>query len=45
MDFSKEFVAQPDVIAPNTSPDQIFVVVANVISSPGVFGSSPEKVW
>jgi len=31
-------VAQPDVIAPNTAPDQVFVVVANVIASPGVFG-------
>jgi SSS family solute:Na+ symporter len=29
---------QPDVVPPNTSPDQIFVVVANIVSSPGVFG-------
>ncbi len=28
----------PDIIPPNTDPDQIFVVVANVIASPGVFG-------
>jgi len=28
----------PDVIPPNTDPDQIFVVVANVIAHPGVFG-------
>jgi len=31
-------VAHPDILAPNTSPDQIFVVVANIVSSPGVFG-------
>ncbi len=31
-------VLHPDVISPNTSPDQIFVVVANVVSHPGVFG-------
>ncbi|RMD49113.1 MAG: sodium:solute symporter family protein, partial [Ignavibacteria bacterium] len=31
-------IAQPDVVPPNTSPDQIFVVVANIVSSPGVFG-------
>jgi SSS family solute:Na+ symporter len=29
---------KPDVVPPNTSPDQIFVVVANIVSSPGVFG-------
>lgn len=28
----------PEVIPPNTDPDQIFVVVANIIASPGVFG-------
>lgn len=28
----------PSVISPNTDPDAIFVVVANVISHPGVFG-------
>jgi SSS family solute:Na+ symporter len=28
----------PDVISPNTDPDAIFVVVANVIALPGVFG-------
>ncbi len=31
-------VAQPDLVPVNTSPDQIFVVVANIVSSPGVFG-------
>ncbi len=31
-------VAQPDVVAANTSPDQIFVVVANIVASPGIFG-------
>lgn len=31
-------VANPSVIPPNTNPDSIFVVVANVISHPGVFG-------
>ena len=28
----------PEVVSPNTDPDAIFVVVANVISLPGVFG-------
>lgn len=28
----------PSVVPPNTNPDEIFVVVANVISHPGVFG-------
>jgi SSS family solute:Na+ symporter len=28
----------PDLVPINTDPDQIFVVVANVIASPGVFG-------
>jgi len=31
-------VANPDVVPPNTSPDQIFVVVANIVAMPGVFG-------
>ncbi len=31
-------IVQPDVVPPNTAPDQIFVVVANIVSSPGVFG-------
>lgn len=31
-------VAQPEILAPNTSPDQVFVVVANIVASPGVFG-------
>ncbi|NMB83569.1 MAG: sodium:solute symporter family protein, partial [Ignavibacteria bacterium] len=31
-------IAQPDVVPPNTVPDQIFVVVANLVSQPGVFG-------
>jgi solute:Na+ symporter, SSS family len=28
----------PDVVPANTDPDQIFVVVANIIAHPGVFG-------
>jgi SSS family solute:Na+ symporter len=31
-------VVQPDVVPPNTDPDQIFVVVANIVSTPGLFG-------
>ncbi len=31
-------VAHPDIVPPNTSPDQIFVVVANIVATPGVFG-------
>lgn len=31
-------LTSPDLVPPNTSPDQIFVVVANIVSSPGVFG-------
>jgi SSS family solute:Na+ symporter len=31
-------IAQPDVVPPNTDPDQIFVVVANIVALPGVFG-------
>jgi len=31
-------VAHPDVVPANTNPDAVFVVVANIISHPGVFG-------
>ncbi len=31
-------VVSPDIISPNVSPDQIFVVVANIVTSPGIFG-------
>ncbi|MFN3695273.1 MAG: sodium:solute symporter, partial [Ignavibacterium sp.] len=31
-------IANPSVVPPTTNPDSIFVVVANVISHPGVFG-------
>ncbi len=31
-------VVDPSVVSPMTSPDQIFVVVANIVASPGVFG-------
>jgi SSS family solute:Na+ symporter len=31
-------VTSPDIVPPNTSPDQIFVVVANIVAMPGVFG-------
>ena len=31
-------IVQPDVVPPNTDPDQIFVVVANIVSTPGLFG-------
>ena len=31
-------VSNPEVISPAVSPDQIFVVVANIIASPGMFG-------
>ncbi len=31
-------IVNPDVIPPDTNPDAIFVVVANVIALPGVFG-------
>lgn len=31
-------VINPEAISPNTNPDQIFVVVANLVSHPGVFG-------
>ncbi|MFZ6034127.1 MULTISPECIES: sodium:solute symporter family protein [Melioribacter] len=28
----------PDILPPNTNPDTIFVVVANILTGPGVFG-------
>jgi SSS family solute:Na+ symporter len=31
-------VSNPEIVPPNTSPDQIFVVVANIVAIPGVFG-------
>jgi SSS family solute:Na+ symporter len=31
-------ITQPDVVPPNTDPDQIFVVVANIVATPGLFG-------
>ena len=31
-------IASPDIVSPSVSPDQIFVVVANIIASPGMFG-------
>lgn len=31
-------IANPSVVPPTTNPDSIFVVVANVITHPGVFG-------
>jgi len=31
-------VASPAIVPANTSPDQIFVVVANIVSHPGIFG-------
>lgn len=31
-------ISEPSLVPPNSSPDQIFVVVANIVSSPGVFG-------
>lgn len=31
-------VADPMTVPPNTEPDQIFVVVANIVAIPGVFG-------
>lgn len=31
-------VTNPEIVPPNTSPDQIFVVVANIVAIPGVFG-------
>ena len=31
-------ITNPELVPPNTSPDQIFVVVANIVAMPGVFG-------
>ena len=31
-------VMDPGIISPNTSPDEIFVVVASIVTSPGIFG-------
>ncbi|MDP7071306.1 MAG: sodium:solute symporter family protein, partial [Candidatus Marinimicrobia bacterium] len=31
-------VATPDIVSPNISPDEIFVVVASIVTSPGIFG-------
>jgi SSS family solute:Na+ symporter len=31
-------ITNPEIVPPNTSPDQIFVVVANIVAIPGVFG-------
>jgi SSS family solute:Na+ symporter len=31
-------VLDPTVVSPNTSPDEIFVVVASIVTSPGIFG-------
>ncbi len=31
-------IASPEIVSPSVSPDQIFVVVANIIASPGMFG-------
>lgn len=31
-------IVDPQTVPPNTSPDQIFVVVANIVAIPGVFG-------
>jgi len=31
-------ITSPELVPPNTSPDQIFVVVANIVAMPGVFG-------
>ncbi|MFC1581825.1 sodium:solute symporter [Candidatus Neomarinimicrobiota bacterium] len=31
-------VVSPDIVSPAVSPDQIFVVIANIVSSPGIFG-------
>jgi len=31
-------ITNPDLVPPNTSPDQIFVVIANIVALPGVFG-------
>ena len=31
-------ISEPSVVPPNTTPDQIFVVVASIVALPGVFG-------
>ncbi|MDQ7817704.1 MAG: sodium:solute symporter family protein [Melioribacteraceae bacterium] len=31
-------IAQPEVVPPSIVPDQVFVVIANLVSHPGVFG-------
>ncbi len=31
-------IVSPDIVSPSVSPDEIFVVVANIVSRPGVFG-------
>ena len=31
-------VMDPGIVSPNTSPDEIFVVVASIVTSPGIFG-------
>lgn len=31
-------VMNPNIISPNTNPDSIFIVVANILTGPGVFG-------
>jgi len=31
-------ISNPELVPPSTSPDQIFVVVANIVALPGVFG-------
>lgn len=31
-------ITNPDLVPANTSPDQIFVVVANIVAIPGIFG-------
>ena len=31
-------ITSPDLVPTNTDPDQVFVVVANIIATPGVFG-------
>ena len=31
-------IVTPEIVSPSVSPDEIFVVVANIVSKPGVFG-------
>jgi len=31
-------VMDPSIVSPSTSPDEIFVVVASIVTSPGIFG-------